>query len=42
MPKFFVVSMMYFPTLVLSTWQKISELEDPSYDHSIEANFYVS
>ncbi|CAG9766829.1 unnamed protein product [Ceutorhynchus assimilis] len=41
LPKFFVVGMMYFPTLVLSTWQKISELNDPGYDHTTEANFYV-
>ncbi|XP_050303960.1 transmembrane protein 181 [Anthonomus grandis grandis] len=40
-PKFFIVSMMYFPTLILSTWQKISELRDPGYDHTTEANFYV-
>ncbi|XP_060526365.1 transmembrane protein 181 [Cylas formicarius] len=41
LPKFFVVAMMYFPSLVLSTWQKIGELEDPSYDHSVEANLEV-
>ncbi|XP_066254636.1 transmembrane protein 181 [Euwallacea similis] len=41
LPKFFVVAMMYFPTMVMSTWQKIGELKDPAYDHTLEADFYV-
>ncbi|ERL87657.1 hypothetical protein D910_05048 [Dendroctonus ponderosae] len=39
LPKIFVVSMMYVPTMVLSTWQKIGELRDPTYDHRIEADY---
>ncbi|XP_019772753.1 transmembrane protein 181 [Dendroctonus ponderosae] len=41
LPKIFVVSMMYVPTMVLSTWQKIGELRDPTYDHRIEADYEV-
>ncbi|XP_076258872.1 transmembrane protein 181 [Rhynchophorus ferrugineus] len=40
-PKLFIVSMMYFPIMVLSVWQKLIELNDPAYDHTTEANFYV-
>ena len=41
-PKVFIVAMLWFPAIILATWQKYSELQDPTYNHSADtANFYV-
>ncbi|KAJ8977166.1 hypothetical protein NQ317_003106 [Molorchus minor] len=41
-PKLFVVAMLWFPAVVLSTWQRVNELEDPTYNHIVDtSNFEV-
>lgn len=43
MPKLFVVAMLWFPAVILSTWQRVNELQDPTYNHTVDtSNFYVS
>lgn len=35
--------MLWFPAIILSTWQRINELEDPTFNHIVDtSNFYVS
>lgn len=42
LPKIFIVAMLWFPAIILSTWQKYNELQDPTYNHEVDtANFYV-
>ncbi|XP_018565323.1 transmembrane protein 181 [Anoplophora glabripennis] len=42
MPKLFVVGMLWFPAVILSTWQRVNELQDPTYNHTVDtSNFYI-
>ncbi|XP_044761439.1 transmembrane protein 181 [Coccinella septempunctata] len=41
-PKLFLVAMLWFPAIILSTWEKVNELEDPTYNHEVDtSNYYV-
>lgn len=34
--------MLWFPAIILSTWQRINELEDPTFNHNVDtSNFQV-
>ncbi|XP_019865171.1 transmembrane protein 181 isoform X2 [Aethina tumida] len=42
LPKLFTVAMLWFPAIILSTWQRYNELQDPTYNHTIDtSNFYI-
>ncbi|KAJ8917991.1 hypothetical protein NQ315_011444 [Exocentrus adspersus] len=42
LPKLFVVAMLWFPAVILSTWQRVNELQDPTYNHTVDtSNFYI-
>ncbi|CAG9836454.1 unnamed protein product [Diabrotica balteata] len=42
LPKVFIVAMLWFPAIILSTWDRINELEDPTYNHVVDtSNFYI-
>ncbi|CAG9857632.1 unnamed protein product [Phyllotreta striolata] len=42
MPKVFIIAMLWFPAIILSTWERINELKDPTYNHTVDtSNFYV-
>lgn len=33
---------MWIPAIILSTWERINELQDPTYNHAVDtSNFYV-
>lgn len=43
LPKIIVVGVLWISAIILSTWQKYNELQDPTYNHNIDASsFYVS
>ncbi|KAL3279139.1 hypothetical protein HHI36_016653 [Cryptolaemus montrouzieri] len=42
LPKVFLIAMLWFPAIILSTWEKVNELEDPTYNHEVDtSNYYV-
>lgn len=42
-PKFFIVGMLWLSAVTLATWQKYNELQDPTYNHSVDTkHYYVS
>ncbi|CAH2009468.1 unnamed protein product [Acanthoscelides obtectus] len=42
LPKLFIVAMLWIPAIILSTWQRINELQDPTYNHTVDtSNFYI-
>nr|CAD7443743.1 unnamed protein product [Timema bartmani] len=41
LPKLLLVGMLWVSAVILATWQKINELQDPTYDYKLDtANFY--
>ncbi|XP_057663045.1 transmembrane protein 181 [Diorhabda carinulata] len=41
-PKCFIVFMMWLPAMILATWGRIYELQDPTFDPTVDtSNFYV-
>ncbi|GLV41173.1 uncharacterized protein CBL_04697 [Carabus blaptoides fortunei] len=39
-PKFFIVGMLWLSAVTLATWQKYNELQDPTYNHSVDTKHY--
>ncbi|KAK4881924.1 hypothetical protein RN001_005243 [Aquatica leii] len=40
-PKLFIVAMLWIPPIIMATWEKCNELNDPTYNHMVDAhNFY--
>ncbi|XP_044262247.1 transmembrane protein 181 [Tribolium madens] len=35
-PKVFIVGMLWLPAIILATWEKYSELQDPTYNHVVD------
>jgi hypothetical protein len=43
LPKFLIVGMLWISALTMATWQKFSELQDPTYSYKLDTrNFGVS
>ncbi|KAF2900002.1 hypothetical protein ILUMI_06195, partial [Ignelater luminosus] len=41
-PKIFIVGMLWFSAVVMATWEKCNELQDPTYNHAVDTyNFYT-
>lgn len=39
-PKLFIVGMLWLSAIVLATWQRYNELQDPTYNHTIDTTHY--
>lgn len=40
LPKLFIVGMLWLSAIILATWQKYNELQDPTYNHAIDTKHY--
>lgn len=40
LPKLIVVGMLWFAAIILGTWERYNEMQDPTYSHIVDTNNY--